>query len=177
MWNVGSLLGLCLIRQILRGIFLTFYFKARLFESFNSVVHLMNDVSRGWVIRFTHSTGASFFFILCYAHVGKALFYSSFYFWKVWASGLIIILFLIIEAFLGYVLPWGQISFWGATVITNLISVIPYAGQFIVEWLWGGFNVSEPTLIRFFSFHFLIPFILVSIVVAHIFFTPRNGVF
>nr|AKE07180.1 cytochrome b [Liposcelis nr. bostrychophila AZ] len=175
MWNFGSLLGACLLGQILSGLFLSFYFKADLIQSFISVVHLMNNVNMGWGIRFTHSTGASFFFILIYFHIGKALFYKSFYFWKVWISGLIIFFLLMMEAFLGYVLPWGQMSFWGATVITNLISVIPYAGQNIVEWLWGGFNVNEPTLTRFFSFHFLLPFILIYFIFIHIFFLHKSG--
>lgn len=174
-WNFGSLLGLCIIFQILTGFFLTLCYKADFSLSFPIVIHIINNINSGWIIRYLHSTGASFFFIFCYRHIGKALFYSSFYFWKVWFRGIIILLFLIIEAFLGYVLPWGQISFWGATVITNLISVIPYIGVLIVEWLWGGFNVSDPTLIRFFSLHFIFPFIIIFIILLHLLFLHENG--
>nr|AKE49632.1 cytochrome b [Liposcelis nr. bostrychophila AZ] len=175
MWNFGSLLGFCLISQILSGFFLSLYFKSDFMKSFDSVIHLMNDVNSGWMIRFIHSTGASFFFILAYFHIGKALMYSSYYYSKVWVSGLFIILFLMMEAFLGYVLPSGQMSYWGATVITNLVSVIPYMGPCLVEWLWGGFNVGEATLIRFFSFHFFLPFILIFFILTHIFFLHKKG--
>lgn len=174
-WNLGSLLGLCLSIQILTGVFLTIFFKADLRQSFTRVVRIINNINNGWIIRFIHSTGASIFFIICYAHVGKALFFSSFYFWKVWVSGLVLILLLIIEAFLGYVLPWGQISFWGATVITNLISVIPYFGPLAVQWLWGGFNVGDPTLTRFLSFHFIIPFIMIAIRGVHLILLHETG--
>lgn len=126
-------------------------------------------------MRYLHATGASFFFIFCYWHIGKALFYESYHFVKVWISGTLIVLILILSAFLGYVLPWGQISFWGATVITNLISVIPIIGQFLVEWVWGGFNVDEPTLNRFFSLHFIFPFVLLVLVLAHLFFLHEKG--
>nr|ATU74589.1 cytochrome b [Liposcelis bostrychophila]ATU74602.1 cytochrome b [Liposcelis bostrychophila]UNO31816.1 cytochrome b [Liposcelis bostrychophila] len=174
-WNLGSLLGLCLSVQILTGVFLTMFFKADLNQSFSSVVSIMNNINNGWVIRFIHSTGASMFFIICYAHIGKALFFSSFYFWKIWFSGLILVLFLMMEAFLGYVLPWGQMSFWGATVITNLISVIPYFGPLAVQWLWGGFNVGDPTLTRFLSFHFIIPFVMIAMSGVHLILLHETG--
>nr|AHA47087.1 cytochrome b [Liposcelis paeta] len=174
-WNFGSLLGLCLMLQILTGFFLTMFYKADSSLSFTMVVHIMNNTNSGWMIRYLHSTGASFFFIFCFSHIGKAFFYSSFYFWKVWFSGILILLFLMMEAFLGYVLPWGQMSLWGDTVINNLISVIPYLGTMMVEWLWGGFNVADPTLIRFFSFHFIIPFIMIFVIFMHLFFLHENG--
>nr|YP_009266381.1 cytochrome b [Liposcelis keleri]ANJ70939.1 cytochrome b [Liposcelis sculptilimacula] len=175
MWNFGSLLGLCLFLQILTGFFLTMFYKADLNFSFFMVVHIMNNVSSGWLIRFLHASGASMFFIMCFIHLGKGMMNNSYYFWKVWFSGTILLIFLMMEAFLGYVLPWGQMSFWGATVITNLISVIPYFGPLIVEWLWGGFNVGEPTIMRFFSFHFLIPFLIVVMVMLHLMFLHESG--
>ena len=167
-WNFGSLLGVILISQIFTGFFLTLFYCSRTTLAFDRIVHIINEVNGGWAIRFLHSTGASVFFIFCYLHIRKALFYNSFYMWKVWFSGLALIFILMAIAFLGYVLPWGQISIWGATVITNLISVIPYIGQVLVNWLWGGFNVDAPTLTRFFSFHFVLPFIMVILVIIHI---------
>lgn len=164
-----------LFRQILTGFFLRIFFYSRTDLAFDRVLHIINDINKGWIIRFTHSTGASVFFIFCYLHVGKAIFYKSFYFYKVWIRGLFIFLILIATAFLGYVLPWGQISLWGATVITNLISVIPYFGSLVVEWIWGGFNVNSPTLRRFFSLHFILPFVLIIIVIIHLLFLHETG--
>lgn len=174
-WNFGSLLGLILVRQILTGFFLTLFYCSNINIAFDRVIHIINNVNRGWVIRFIHSTGATVFFIFCYIHIRKALFYNSFYLWKVWFSGFFLIIILIAVAFLGYVLPWGQMSIWGATVITNLISVIPYLGVIIVNWLWGGFNVDAPTLRRFFSFHFILPFFIIVLVMAHLFFLHELG--
>lgn len=174
-WNLGSLLGLSLVIQIVSGIFLSFSYRPDVNIAFEKVLNSINEIQYGWLIRFIHSTGASTFFALCYMHIGKALFYESYYLIKVWFSGLIILLLIIASAFLGYVLPWGQISFWGATVITNLISVIPYVGISLVEWLWGGFNVGEATLNRFFSLHFILPFLVMFIVVLHIFFLHSSG--
>nr|YP_009104522.1 cytochrome b [Liposcelis entomophila]AHA47076.1 cytochrome b [Liposcelis entomophila] len=174
-WNFGSMLGLMLVSQILTGFFLSMFFYSSMSLAFESVVHIMNDVNHGWMIRFMHSTGASVFFILCYLHIGKAMFYNSFYLYKVWISGVLIFFILMATAFLGYVLPWGQMSLWGATVITNLISVIPFIGSLMVEWIWGGFNVSSPTLSRFYSFHFILPFTLLLIVFTHLLFLHETG--
>lgn len=174
-WNFGSLLGLRLIIQILTGFFLSLHYSPDVVNAFDKVLKFRQEVNLGWLIRYIHSSGASIFFIFCYFHIGKALVYESFYFIKVWISGCLILLTLMGSAFLGYVLPWGQISFWGATVITNLISVIPYIGKEIVEWLWGGFNVGEATLNRFFSFHFILPFVVIIIVIIHIIFLHSTG--
>lgn len=175
LWNFGSLLGLCLTRQIVSGFFLTMYFCSNSEYAFNSLIQIMNNVNSGWIIRYRHSSRASIFFIFCFIHVGKGLIYDSFYFWKIWFTGLILIFILIAIAFLGYVLPWGQMSFWGATVITNLISVIPLVGPIVVEWLWGGFNVARPTLSRFFSFHFILPLLIVILVLTHLIVLHEKG--
>lgn len=173
-WNFGSLLGIRLTVQIFTGFFLSFHYSAEILV-FDKILNICNEIRYGWMLRFLHSTGASMFFILCYLHIGKALVYKSYFYVKVWASGLIILLLIIGTAFLGYVLPWGQISLWGATVITNLISVIPYFGKDTVEWLWGGFNVGTFTLNRFYSLHFILPFLVALIVVIHIIFLHSSG--
>lgn len=175
MWNFGSLLLICLVIQILRGLFLTFHY-VRLGEfAFESVIHLTNDVNGGWIIRFIHANGASIFFFFCYFHIGRGLFYISYNLILVWLRGVIILFVLIGVAFIGYVLPWGQISFWGATVITNLISAIPYIGRSIVIWIWGGFSVGFPTLTRFFSLHFFLPFVLLFLIGIHLYFLHVTG--
>lgn len=174
-WNFGSLLGLCLIIQILTGLFLAINFSSDITTAFSIISHIQRDVNNGWLIRSIHANGASLFFVLLYIHVGRGIYYSSFYFTKVWFSGLIIIFILIATAFLGYILPWGQISFWGATVITNLISAIPYVGNLITYWIWGGFSVDNNTLIRFFSLHFILPFILLIITLIHIILIHEKG--
>nr|UTT72525.1 cytochrome b [Trichophilopterus babakotophilus] len=158
MWNFGSILGICLVLQILTGFFLSFYYNSFMDMSFSSVVFINNDVNNGWVIRNCHANGASAFFICLYLHVGRGLYYGSYKFLGTWIIGVLIIFILMATAFLGYVLPWGQMSFWGATVITNLLSAIPYLGDMLVTWIWGGFSVSKPTLIRFFSLHFILPY-------------------
>ena len=170
LWNFGSLLGLCLILQILTGIFLAMHYQPHVDFAFNSVEHIMRDVNNGWAIRYTHANVASFFFIFVYAHIAKGLYYGSYKSPRVllWTIGVIILIVMIGTAFLGYVLPYGQMSLWGATVITNLLSAIPVFGQDLVELIWGGFSVSSATLNRFFSLHYLLPFLLAALVVAHL---------
>lgn len=167
-WNWGSLLGLNLIIQLISGILLSIHYTPHIEIAFSSVIHIIRDVNSGWLIRTIHANGASLFFILIYTHIRRGILFSSFKIKHVWFSGIRILFALIATAFLGYVLPWGQISFWGATVITNLISAIPYLGKTIVEWLWGGFSVGNATLNRFFSLHFLLPFILTALIIIHL---------
>lgn len=174
-WNFGSLLGLCLVIQIITGIFLAIHYTANVELAFNRVIHICRDVNYGWIIRTIHANGASFFFICIYAHVGRGLYYSSYNLILTWLVGTVILFAVIATAFLGYVLPWGQISFWGATVITNLLSAIPYLGRTIVQWLWGGFAVDNATLSRFFSLHFLLPFIVTALIIIHLLFLHQTG--
>lgn len=174
-WNIGSILGLCLIIQIITGLFLTIHYTPNTEIAFNRVVHICRDVNYGWIIRTIHANGASIFFICIYIHIGRGLYYGSYKLIHTWIVGVIILFLIIATAFLGYVLPWGQISFWGATVITNLLSAIPYVGKIIVEWLWGGFAVDNATLNRFFAFHFLLPFIVSAIVIIHLLFLHQTG--
>nr|QTW91648.1 cytochrome b [Carios vespertilionis]UNO54363.1 cytochrome b [Carios vespertilionis]UNO54376.1 cytochrome b [Carios vespertilionis] len=175
MWNLGSLLSLCLTLQILTGIFLAMHFSNDITTAFLSVSHINRDVNFGWLIRAIHANTASFFFILIYLHIGRGIYYSSFTLSGPWFSGTLIILILMATAFLGYVLPWGQMSFWGATVITNLLSAIPYIGTSITQWIWGGFSVDSPTLTRFFALHFLLPFILMTLIILHISLLHETG--
>nr|YP_010936426.1 cytochrome b [Curculio bimaculatus]WKW54879.1 cytochrome b [Curculio bimaculatus] len=175
MWNFGSLLGLCLLIQILTGLFLAMHYCPNIELAFNSIAHICRNVNFGWLIRTLHANGASFFFICLYAHIGRGLYYSSFYLVETWMIGVTIFFLVMATAFLGYVLPWGQMSFWGATVITNLISAIPYLGNFIVQWIWGGFAVSNATLTRFFAFHFILPFIISAMVMIHLLFLHQTG--
>lgn len=174
-WNYGSLLGIFLFSQIVTGLFLAIHFSGGILISFDRVIHIIRDVNYGWLMRVLHANGASVFFILIYIHIGRGLYYGSYRFKKTWLSGVTILLLRIATAFLGYVLPWGQISFWAATVITNLLSAIPYVGVIIVEWVWGGFSVGEPTLTRFFSFHFILPFIILFLVILHLVFLHETG--
>ena len=174
-WNFGSLLGLCLVTQIFTGIFLAIHYTPHVEIAFSSVIHIIRDVNYGWLLRTIHANGASFFFICLYLHVGRGLYYGSYLFLLTWFSGILLLLLTMAAAFMGYVLPWGQISFWGATVITNLLSAIPYIGDIIVQWLWGGFAVDNATLNRFFSFHFLIPFIIIGVVIIHLLFLHQTG--
>lgn len=169
-WNFGSLLGLCLIIQIFTGIFLSFHYCNNSYLAFSRIIHITQNINFGWILRIFHANGASFFFIFIYLHISRGIFYNSFFFKKVWFSGIFIYLILIITAFLGYVLPWGQISFWGATVITNLLSAIPYIGTSLTYWIWGGFRINSATLSRFFSLHFLIPFLIIIFILSHIIF-------
>lgn len=175
MWNFGSLLGICLIIQILTGIFLAIHYCASVESAFSRVVHIIRDVNYGWFIRTLHANGASMFFICLYRHVGRGLYYGSYNLKYTWIVGVTIILMVIATAFLGYVLPWGQISFWGATVITNLLSAIPYLGNTIVQWIWGGFAVDNATLNRFFRLHFVLPFVIISLVIIHFLFLHQTG--
>ena len=175
LWNFGSLLGIFLIIQILSGLFLSFHFRGDVNLSFDVIIHIIRDVNYGWLIRVIHANGASIFFLLIYIHIGRGIYYRSYFFTKTWMSGVTIFLLSIAAAFLGYVLPWGQMSFWAATVITNLLSAIPYVGVILVEWVWGGFAVGNPTLTRFFAFHFILPFIILFIVLLHLLFLHETG--
>nr|UPL66074.1 cytochrome b [Oxycarenus lugubris] len=174
-WNFGSLLGMCLIIQLLTGVFLAMHYTANIEMAFNSVIHITRDVNNGWVIRNTHANGASLFFICLYLHVGRGMYYGSYKLFMTWNIGIIILFLVMATAFLGYVLPWGQMSLWGATVITNLLSAIPYLGNDLVKWLWGGFSVDNATLTRFFTLHFLLPFIVAAMVMIHLLFLHQTG--
>jgi len=169
-WSFGSIAGIALVVQILSGIFLSMHYVANTKMAFDSVEHIMRDVNYGWLIRYIHAVGASMFFVALYAHIARGLYYGSYKAPReiLWWVGIIIFLLAMATAFMGYVLPWGQMSFWGATVITNLFSAIPIVGESIVTWLWGGFSVDNPTLNRFFSLHFLIPFLIVGAVLLHL---------
>jgi len=174
-WNFGSLLGLCLVTQLLTGIFLAIHYTPHIDYAFDRVTHIIRDVNYGWLLRTIHANGASFFFICLYLHVGRGLYYGSYLYLFTWASGVLLLLLTMGAAFMGYVLPWGQMSFWGATVITNLLSAIPYVGDIVVQWVWGGFAVDNATLNRFFTFHFLIPFIIAAVVIIHLLFLHQTG--
>nr|UYX62274.1 cytochrome b [Paralipsa gularis] len=174
-WNFGSLLGLCLIIQIITGLFLTMYYSANIELAFYSVNYICRNVNYGWLIRTIHANGASFFFICIYIHIGRGIYYESFNLKYTWMVGVLILFLLMATAFMGYVLPWGQMSFWGATVITNLLSAIPYLGTMLVNWIWGGFAVDNATLTRFYTFHFLLPFIVLMMVMIHLLFLHMTG--
>lgn len=175
LWNFGSLLALCLIIQIITGLFLTIYYTANIELAFYRVNYICRNVNYGWLIRTLHANGASFFFICIYLHIGRGIYYESFNLKFTWIVGVIILFILIATAFIGYVLPWGQISFWGATVITNLLSAIPYLGSILVNWIWGGFAIDNATLTRFYSFHFLLPFIILILTIIHLLFLHQTG--
>jgi ubiquinol-cytochrome c reductase cytochrome b subunit len=175
MWNFGSLLGLCLGTQIVTGLFLAIHYSCDVSIAFDRVRHISRDVNFGWALRIIHANGARFFFICLYLHIGRGIYYGSYIFELVWVVGVTILLIVIATAFLGYVLPWGQISFWGATVITNLFSAIPYLGVDIVYWLWGGFAVDNATLTRFFALHFLLPFVIAALSIIHLLFLHTTG--
>nr|AAR25333.1 cytochrome b [Tangara ruficervix]AAR25334.1 cytochrome b [Tangara ruficervix] len=174
-WNFGSLLGVCLVTQIITGLLLAMHYTADTNLAFSSVAHVCRDVQFGWLIRNLHANGASFFFICIYLHIGRGIYYGSYLNKETWNVGVILLLALMATAFVGYVLPWGQMSFWGATVITNLFSAIPYIGQTLVEWAWGGFSVDNPTLTRFFALHFLLPFVIVGLTLVHLTFLHETG--
>jgi len=169
-YNLGSLLGLCLVIQIMSGLFLAMHYSSNIELAFNSIEHIMRDVNGGWLIRYIHANGASFFFICIYLHIGKAMYYGSYKKPRtlVWIIGVIMFITIIATAFLGYCLVYGQMSHWGATVITNLLSAIPFIGNDIVPFIWGGFSVSNPTIQRFFALHFIMPFVLAALVVMHL---------
>nr|AFW20047.1 cytochrome b [Chilatherina fasciata]AFX67406.1 cytochrome b [Chilatherina bleheri]AFX67410.1 cytochrome b [Chilatherina fasciata]AFX67411.1 cytochrome b [Chilatherina pricei] len=174
-WNFGSLLGLCLGAQILTGLFLTMHYCSDITAAFSSVAHICRDVNYGWLIRNMHANGASFFFICIYMHIGRGLYYGSYLYKNTWNVGVILLLLVMMTAFVGYVLPWGQMSFWGATVITNLLSAVPYIGNSLVQWIWGGFSVDNATLTRFLAFHFLLPFIIAAMTMVHLIFLHETG--
>nr|BAM74745.1 cytochrome b [Bolinichthys distofax] len=174
-WNFGSLLGLCLIIQIATGLFLAMHYTSDIDTAFSSVTHICRDVNYGWLIRNMHANGASFFFICIYLHIGRGLYYGSYLYKETWNVGVILLLLVMMTAFVGYVLPWGQMSFWGATVITNLLSAVPYVGGTLVQWIWGGFSVDNATLTRFFAFHFLLPFIVAAMTMIHLIFLHETG--
>jgi ubiquinol-cytochrome c reductase cytochrome b subunit len=176
-WNFGVIAGLCLGIQILTGIFLAMHYVSDADLAFLSVEHIMRDVNSGWLLRYVHANGASMFFLVVYLHVFRGFYYGSFLHPRqfLWSSGVLILLLMILTAFLGYVLPWGQMSFWAATVITNLATAVPYVGDVIVLWLWGGFAVDHATLNRFFSLHYLFPFIIAALAIIHIIFLHESG--
>nr|YP_008378916.1 cytochrome b [Cebuella pygmaea]AGM47410.1 cytochrome b [Cebuella pygmaea]UOG84948.1 cytochrome b [Cebuella pygmaea] len=174
-WNFGSLLGTCLIIQITTGLLLAMHYTPDTATAFSSVAHITRDVNYGWMIRYLHANGASMFFICLFLHIGRGLYYGSFLFLKTWNIGTILLLTTMATAFMGYVLPWGQMSFWGATVITNLLSAIPYIGSDLVQWIWGGFSVDKATLTRFFTFHFILPFIIAALATIHLLFLHETG--
>nr|AMM05032.1 cytochrome b [Arctocephalus forsteri] len=174
-WNFGSLLAVCLALQILTGLFLAMHYTSDTTTAFSSVTHICRDVNYGWIIRYMHANGASMFFICLYMHVGRGLYYGSYTLMETWNIGIILLFTIMATAFMGYVLPWGQMSFWGATVITNLLSAVPYVGTNLVEWIWGGFSVDKATLTRFFAFHFILPFVASALVMVHLLFLHETG--
>ena len=176
-WSFGALAGICLVIQMLSGIFLAMHYTPHIDLAFSSVEYIMRDVNNGWFIRYVHANGASMFFIVVYCHIFRGLYYGSYMTPRelLWCSGVVIFILMMATAFTGYVLPWGQMSFWGATVITSLVTVIPVAGQPIVEWLWGGYTVNNPTLNRFFSFHFLLPFLIAGLSLIHLALLHKDG--
>nr|ACX54119.1 cytochrome b [Chiromyscus langbianis] len=174
-WNLGSLLGMCLIVQIITGLFLAMHYTSDTMTAFSSVTHICRDVNYGWLIRYMHANGASMFFICLFLHVGRGMYYGSYTFLETWNIGVILLFAVMATAFMGYVLPWGQMSFWGATVITNLLSAIPYIGTTLVEWIWGGFSGDKATLTRFFAFHFILPFIIAALAIVHLLFLHETG--
>nr|YP_010287570.1 cytochrome b [Sinomphisa plagialis]UKT61901.1 cytochrome b [Sinomphisa plagialis] len=175
LWNFGSLLAMCLMIQIITGLFLTMYYTANIELAFYSVNYICRNVNYGWLIRTLHANGASFFFICIFIHIGRGIYYESFNFKYTWMIGIIILFLLMATAFMGYVLPWGQMSFWGATVITNLLSAIPYLGTTLVNWIWGGFAIDNATLTRFYTFHFILPFIILMMTMIHLLFLHQTG--
>jgi len=174
-WNFGSLLGLILCSQLLTGVFLAMHYSPDADLAFSSISHILRDVNYGWYLRSLHAIGASLFFVALYLHVGRGMYFGSYMAFSTWFCGVLLLVLVMAASFLGYVLPWGQISFWGATVITNLLSTFPYIGSTLVSWLWGGFAVDSPTLARFFALHFLLPFIISFFSGLHIFFLHSRG--
>nr|ANP26489.1 cytochrome b [Laeonereis culveri] len=175
MWNFGSMLGICLMIQIMTGLILSMHYSPHTDLAFSSVAHIMRDVNYGWMLRYIHANGASWFFICIYIHIARGIYYGSYMYIETWNIGVILFILVMATAFVGYVLPWGQMSFWGATVITNLLSAIPYIGPMLVEWVWGGFAVDNATLNRFFAIHFLLPFIITAMSMLHLLFLHQSG--
>ena len=176
-WSFGALAAICLVIQIITGIFLAMHYIPHISLAFDSVEHIMRDVNFGWLIRYYHANGASFFFIVVYLHIFRGLYYGSYMHPRgwLWVSGILIFILMMATGFMGYVLPWGQMSFWGATVITNLFSAVPIFGGLIVEWLWGGFSVDQATLNRFYSLHYLLPFIIAAVTLLHLCLLHKHG--
>nr|YP_010849304.1 cytochrome b [Krisna nigromarginata]WGG89444.1 cytochrome b [Krisna nigromarginata] len=174
-WNFGSMLGMCLMIQIISGLLISMHYSPNIELAFNSISHISRDVNYGWLMRYIHSNGASMFFMCMYLHVGRGLYYGSYKYYNTWTIGVLIMLTSMATAFLGYVLPWGQMSFWGATVITNLMSAMPYIGNNLVLWIWGGFSVDNATISRFFSLHFIMPFIILMMSIIHLMFLHMTG--
>ena len=169
-WTFGAILSFMLVAQIITGIVLAMHYTPHVDYAFSSVEHIMRDVNWGWFMRYSHANGASMFFIAVYIHMFRGLYYGSYKTPRevLWILGVVIFLVMMATAFMGYVLPWGQMSFWGATVITNLFSAIPLVGDAITTWLWGGYSVDNPTLNRFFALHYLMPFMLIGVVILHV---------
>lgn len=174
-WNFGFILGISIVIQVLRGFLLSLYYNDSVNYAFYSVTYLILEVENGYEFRYIHSRGARLLFFLIFVHIGRRIWFKSYYITEVWQTGVVIFLILIIVSFLGYVLPWGQISFWAATVITNLLYVIPYVGGDILEWVWGGFRVGAPTLSRFFILHYIFPFVILVLRLVHLIFLHVNG--
>jgi len=175
LWNFGSLLGFCLVIQIGTGIFLAMHYCSDVTLAFSSVVHITRDVNYGFILKYLHANGASAFFVCVYIHIARGLYYGSYLRTHLWYSGVVIYLIMMLTAFIGYVLPWGQMSFWGATVITNFLSAVPYIGNDIVQWVWGGFSIGGATLNRFYSLHYLFPFILIGLFIVHLVLLHTKG--
>nr|YP_010554722.1 cytochrome b [Parapsyche elsis]UYO79355.1 cytochrome b [Parapsyche elsis] len=175
MWNFGSLLGICLMTQIITGFLLSIHYTPNIDLAFYSTNHIYRNVSMGWLMRTIHANGASMFFICIYLHIGRNIYYESYLLTQTWLMGVMIFFLSMATAFMGYVLPWGQMSFWGATVITNLLSAIPYIGNHLVQWIWGGFAINNVTLNRFYSIHFILPFIIMAMVMIHLIYLHQTG--
>lgn len=177
LWGFGSLAGICWTIQVITGILLAMHYTPHISLAFYSVEHIMRDVNYGWLLRYIHANGASMFFLVVYIHMFRSLYYGSYMYPRqtLWISGVIIFILMMATAFMGYVLPWGQMSFWAATVITNLFSAIPVIGESIVQWIWGGFSVNNATLNRFFSFHYLFPFLIAGMIIIHLALLHENG--
>ena len=176
-WSFGSLVGIFFSLQLVTGIFLAMHYTANVELAFDSVVHIMTNVKNGWLIRYMHANGASMVFILLYCHIARGLYFRSYLYSRryIWWSGLIIFILMMATAFIGYVLPWGQMSFWGATVITSLVTAIPFIGENIAYWVWGGFSISNATLVRFFSLHYLLPFVITALILLHLLLLHQVG--
>nr|AIY62086.1 cytochrome b [Parrhinotermes browni] len=174
-WNFGSLMGVCLTLQILTGILLTMHYCPNTMMAFSSISHICREVNQGWLLRTLHTNGASLFFMCIFMHIGRNVYYGSYKLVNTWMVGVAIMIMTMATAFMGYVLPWGQMSFWGATVITNLLSAIPYIGNETVQWVWGGFAVDNATLTRFFTLHFLMPFAITTMTMIHLLFLHQTG--
>nr|AJO69432.1 cytochrome b [Macaca fascicularis]AJO69510.1 cytochrome b [Macaca fascicularis]AJO69523.1 cytochrome b [Macaca fascicularis]AJO69536.1 cytochrome b [Macaca fascicularis]AJO69575.1 cytochrome b [Macaca fascicularis] len=174
-WNFGSLLAACLTLQITTGLLLAMHYSPDTSSAFSSIAHITRDVNYGWITRYLHANGASMLFICLFLHIGRGLYYGSYLLLETWNIGIMLLLMTMTTAFMGYVLPWGQMSFWGATVITNLLSAIPYIGTNLVQWVWGGYAIDSPTLTRFFTLHFILPFIIIALTAVHLLFLHETG--